>query len=62
LSASEAGTHSRLEQTRTDLPDEQRYSRMSLNLRLMQLKTVLEWLDGCQQLSELEKHAMTATA
>jgi DNA-binding PadR family transcriptional regulator len=33
----------------TGLPEEQIYNRMSLNLRLKQLETVLEWLDECQE-------------
>ncbi len=46
----EAETHiKRLEKTRVELPAEQVYNRMSLNLRLKQLQTVLEWLDECQQ-------------
>jgi DNA-binding PadR family transcriptional regulator len=39
----------RLEKTRTELPDDQIYNRMSLEMRLKQLKTVLEWLDECQE-------------
>lgn len=47
---SEAREHiQRLEQARAELPVKQLYNRMSLDLRLMQLKTVLEWLDECQQ-------------
>jgi DNA-binding PadR family transcriptional regulator len=40
----------RLEKMRAELPDEQIYNRMSLELRLEQLKTTLEWLDECQLL------------
>ena len=40
----------RLEKTRTELPNEQIYNRMSLELRLEQLRTVLEWLDECQKI------------
>jgi DNA-binding PadR family transcriptional regulator len=39
----------RLEKTRAELPGEQIYNRMSLDMRLEQLKTVLEWLDDCQK-------------
>ncbi len=39
----------RLEKARTELPGEQVYNRMSLELRLKQLQTVLEWLDECQR-------------
>ncbi len=39
----------RLENERTELPFEQVYNRMSLDLRLKQLNTVLNWLDDCQQ-------------
>jgi DNA-binding PadR family transcriptional regulator len=35
----------RLEKARADLPGEQIYNRMSLDLRLSQLMAVLEWLD-----------------
>ena len=46
----EARTHIlRLEKARAGLPAGQIYNRMSLDLRLMQLKSVLEWLDTCQQ-------------
>jgi len=31
------------------LPAEQIYNRMSLKMRVEQLKTVLEWLDECQE-------------
>ena len=47
---SEAKIHiQRLEETRKHLPDDQVYNRMSLNMRLEQLKAVLEWLDECQK-------------
>ena len=39
----------RLEKTRAELPNEQIYNRMSLEMRLEQLRTVLEWLDDCQK-------------
>ena len=39
----------RLEKTRAELPVEQIYNRLSLDLRLKQLDSVLEWLDDCQQ-------------
>ncbi len=46
----EAKSHiERLEKARTELPGEQLYNRMSLDLRLKQLHSVLEWLDECQQ-------------
>jgi DNA-binding PadR family transcriptional regulator len=46
----EAESHiQRLEKTLTDLPDEQFYNRMSLQMRLRQLRVVLEWLDECQK-------------
>lgn len=42
----EAGTHiQRLEATLAELPVEQIYNRMSLEMRLKQLKIILEWLD-----------------
>ena len=45
----EASSHiERLKRTQSDLPTEQIYNRMSLDLRLKQLNTVLEWLDECQ--------------
>jgi DNA-binding PadR family transcriptional regulator len=40
----------RLEKTRAELPNEQIYNRMSLDMRLEQLKTTLGWLDDCQLL------------
>ena len=39
----------RLEKTYAELTGDQIYNRMSLQLRLKQLKAVLEWLDECQQ-------------
>ena len=39
----------RLEKTLTELPKEQIHNRMSLDLRLKQLKIVLDWLDDCQK-------------
>ena len=40
----------RLEKMHASLPDDQLYNSMSLNMRLKQLKAVLEWLDECQKL------------
>jgi DNA-binding PadR family transcriptional regulator len=37
------------------LPREQIYDRMSLEMRLKQLKAVLEWLDECQQQFQQDK-------
>ncbi len=46
----EAETHiQRLEKSRLSLSAEQLYNRMSLDLRVAQLKTVLEWLDECEK-------------
>ena len=39
----------RLKKTVAELPGEQVYNRMSLAMRLEQLKSVLEWLDACQE-------------
>ena len=39
----------RLEKMCAELPGEQIYNRMSLEMRLKQLKFVLEWLDDCQK-------------
>ena len=39
----------RLEKTLQDLPNEQIYNRMSLEMRLRQLHVVLEWLDASQK-------------
>ena len=50
LQREEAKTHiQRLEKMRAALPTDQTYNRMSLDLRLKQLNTVLEWLAECQQ-------------
>jgi DNA-binding PadR family transcriptional regulator len=38
----------RLEKMRAEIPEEQIYNSMSVNLRLEQLKSVLEWLDDSQ--------------
>lgn len=38
----------RLEKTLSDVPNEQIYNRMSLDMRLKQLYLVLDWLDECQ--------------
>ena len=46
----EADTHiQRLEATLAELPIEQIYNRMSLEMRLKQLKFALEWLDESQK-------------
>ena len=45
----EAETHiARLEKMLADLPNDQLYNRMSLEMRLKQLRLVLEWLNECQ--------------
>lgn len=45
----EAETHiQRLGRTLSELPAEQIYNRMSVEMRLKQLHVVLEWLDECQ--------------
>lgn len=47
---SESETHiQRLDDTRERLPENQIYNRMSLDMRLKQLRAVLEWLDECQK-------------
>ena len=38
----------RLKEMRAEIPPEQIYNIMSVDLRLEQLKSVLEWLDDCQ--------------
>jgi DNA-binding PadR family transcriptional regulator len=46
----EASNHIlRLQNTLAELPHEQIYNRMSLEMRLKQLKAVLEWLEECQK-------------
>ena len=46
----EAASHiHRLEKTLAELPHEQIYNRMSLEMRLKQLNAVLEWLDESQK-------------
>lgn len=46
----EAETHiHRLEKTLSSLSNEQIYNRLSLEMRLKQLRLVLEWLDECQR-------------
>jgi DNA-binding PadR family transcriptional regulator len=46
----EAKAHiQRLEKMLAELPADQIYNRMSLEMRLKQLKLVLEWLDECQK-------------
>ena len=48
----EAATHiTRLEKTLAALPPGQIYNRMSLEMRLKQLRLVLEWLDECEEKS-----------
>jgi DNA-binding PadR family transcriptional regulator len=50
LQKTEAEKHvQRLEKTLAELPEEQIYNRMSLGMRLKQLRAVLEWLGECQQ-------------
>jgi hypothetical protein len=45
----EAKSHlQRLEKVRAELPEAEIYNRISLDLRLKQLRSVLEWLDECQ--------------
>jgi len=39
----------RLEKIRDELPEEQIFNRMSIEMRLKQLKSVLEWLDDSQK-------------
>jgi DNA-binding PadR family transcriptional regulator len=39
----------RLEKTCTELPEEQIYNRMSVDLRLAQLNSILDWLDTSQK-------------
>ena len=47
---SEAEIHiQRLEEAQKHLPDDQVYNRMSLNMRLEQLRAVLAWLDECRK-------------
>lgn len=51
----EAESHiKRLEKTRADLPAEQIYNRMSVNLRLEQLNSILKWLDDSQKYFRLD--------
>jgi len=51
----EAKSHiSRLEKLRTELPREQIYNIISLDLRLKQLNTVLDWLEEYQGQFQLE--------
>jgi hypothetical protein len=45
----EANTHiKRLEKTLKDLPEDQVFNRMSLEMRLKQLYLALDWLDECE--------------
>jgi DNA-binding PadR family transcriptional regulator len=39
----------RLDKTLADLPREQIYNRMSIEMRLKQLHVVMDWLDECQK-------------
>jgi DNA-binding PadR family transcriptional regulator len=56
LQRSEAQTHiQRLAKARAELPAEQIYNRMSLDLRLEQLKVVLAWLDEYQNNLQQDK-------
>jgi DNA-binding PadR family transcriptional regulator len=53
----EAKAHiQRLEKMRADLPVEQIYNCMSLDMRLKQLRLVLEWLDECWAYLQSESH------
>jgi DNA-binding PadR family transcriptional regulator len=45
----------RLESMLLELPDGQIYNRMSLDMRLKQLKFVLEWLDECRENFRVDK-------
>jgi DNA-binding PadR family transcriptional regulator len=46
----EAETHiGRLSKTLEELPEAQIYNRLSLKMRVEQLKTILQWLDECQR-------------
>lgn len=46
----EAQSHiQRLERMLAGLPEEQVYNRMSLGMRLRQLRLILDWLDECRQ-------------
>ena len=49
----------RLEKICVELPAEQICNRMSLELRLKQLKIVLEWLDDCQKNLQQGKTILT---
>jgi len=56
----EAETHiRRLEKMRASLPAAQIYNKMSLGMRLKQLKLVLEWLDECQAYFQGEQFQQT---
>jgi len=43
-------TLDRLERSRTGLPAEQTFNRLSLQLRTQQLRAVLSWLDQCREI------------
>jgi DNA-binding PadR family transcriptional regulator len=50
MQRAETLTHiQRLEKARRELPEDQLYNQMSLDLRLLQLNTVLEWLEEYQR-------------
>ena len=42
-------TLARLAASQAALPDSQTFNRLSLQLRIQQLKSILEWLDECRQ-------------
>ncbi len=48
-SAGIKATLERLELSHADLPPEQTFNRLSLQLRIQQLRMVLEWLNECQK-------------
>ncbi len=48
----------RLETIHADLPAEQIYNRMSLSMRLKQLRLVLEWLDECRLYFQSEQPSL----
>jgi DNA-binding PadR family transcriptional regulator len=56
MQKAEAKAHiHRLEKTLVELPEEQIYNCMSLDLRLNQLRIVLDWLDECQKNFQYDK-------
>jgi PadR family transcriptional regulator, regulatory protein AphA len=44
----------RLEASRAVLPEEQIFNRLSLQLRIQQLTSILDWLDECRQTIEFQ--------